>query len=175
MTIYNSLKEDKNCFSKLTADLKGISEETTTGVARLYKLDEQKKLLCPCINVNDSVTKSKFDNIYGCKHSLVDGLNRATDVMLAGKKVMICGFGDVGKGCAQAMRGAGSRVFVSEVDPICALQACMEGYEVVTVEEVVHKMDIFITCTGNKDIIRAEHMKKMKDHAIVANIGHFDN
>lgn len=175
LTIYNSLKEDKNCFSKLTADLKGISEETTTGVARLYKLDEQKKLLCPCINVNDSVTKSKFDNIYGCKHSLVDGLNRATDVMLAGKKVIICGFGDVGKGCAQAMRGAGSRVFISEVDPICALQACMEGYEVVTVEEVVHKMDIFITCTGNKDIIRTEHMKKMKDHAIVANIGHFDN
>ena len=175
MTIYKSLMEDKTCFTKLTKDLVGISEETTTGVARLYKLEEQGKLLCPCINVNDSVTKSKFDNIYGCKHSLVDGINRATDVMIAGKKVLICGFGDVGKGCAQAMRGSGARVFVAEIDPICALQACMEGYEVVTVEEVVHKMDIFITCTGNKDIILAEHMKKMKNNAIVGNIGHFDN
>lgn len=125
MTIYKSLQEDKTFFSKLTKDLKGISEETTTGVGRLYKLMDQGKLLCPCINVNDSVTKSKFDNIYGCKHSLIDGLNRATDVMLAGKKVLINGFGDVGKGCAQAMRGAGSRVFISEIDPICALQACM--------------------------------------------------
>lgn len=125
MTIYNSLKEDKTCFSKLTAHLKGISEETTTGVARLYKLMDQNKLLCPCINVNDSVTKSKFDNIYGCKHSLIDGINRATDVLIAGKKVLICGFGDVGKGCAQAMRGAGARVFITEIDPICALQACM--------------------------------------------------
>ncbi|MCL4115030.1 UNVERIFIED_CONTAM: hypothetical protein GTU68_044875 [Idotea baltica] len=159
----------------LTADLKGISEETTTGVARLYKLMEQNKLLCPCINVNDSVTKSKFDNIYGCKHSLVDGLNRATDVLIAGKKVLISGFGDVGKGCAQAMRGVGARVYISEIDPICALQACMEGYEVVTIEDVVDKIDIFITATGNKDIILAEHMAKMKNHAIVANIGHFDN
>lgn len=128
MTIYNSLKEDKTFFSKLTKDLKGVSEETTTGVARLYKLMDANKLLCPCINVNDSVTKSKFDNVYGCKHSLLDGIYRATDVMVAGKKVLICGFGDVGKGCAQAMRGAGSRVFITEIDPICALQACMEGY-----------------------------------------------
>lgn len=136
---------------------------------------DQNKLICPCINVNDSVTKSKFDNIYGCKHSLIDGLNRATDVMLAGKKVLIAGFGDVGKGCAQAMRGAGSRVFISEVDPICALQACMEGYEVVTIEDFVDKADIFVTATGNKDIIMAEHMAKMKNNAIVSNIGHFDN
>lgn len=127
-TIYDSLKEDKNTFSKLTADLKGVSEETTTGVARLYKLMDQNKLICPCINVNDSVTKSKFDNIYGCKHSLVDGINRATDVLIAGKKVLILGFGDVGKGCAQAMRGTGARVYITEIDPICALQACMEGY-----------------------------------------------
>ena len=175
MVIYNSLKQDKNCFSKLTKDLKGISEETTTGVARLYKLEEQKKLICPCINVNDSVTKSKFDNIYGCKHSLIDGINRATDVMIAGKKVLICGFGDVGKGCCQAMKAAGARVYVAEIDPICALQACMEGFEVVTMEDVVDKMDIFITATGNKDIILAAHMQKMKNNAIVGNIGHFDN
>ncbi len=136
---------------------------------------DQNKLICPCINVNDSVTKSKFDNIYGCKHSLVDGINRATDVMIAGKKVLIAGFGDVGKGCAQAMRGSGARVFVSEVDPICALQACMEGYEVVTLEECVEKIDIFVTATGNKNIIMAEHMAKMKNNAIVGNIGHFDN
>ena len=136
---------------------------------------DQNKLLCPCINVNDSVTKSKFDNIYGCKHSVIDGINRATDVMIAGKKVLILGFGDVGKGCAQAFRGAGSRVYVTEVDPICALQACMEGYEVVTIEDVIDKVDIFVTCTGNKDIILAEHMAKMKNNAIVGNIGHFDN
>lgn len=175
LTIHKSLQEDKTFFSKLTKDLKGISEETTTGVARLYKLHEQNKLICPTINVNDSVTKSKFDNVYGCKHSVIDGLNRATDVMIAGKKVLICGFGDVGKGCAQAMRGAGARVFITEVDPICALQACMEGYEVVTMEEIVHKIDIFISATGNKDIIRLEHMVKMKNNAIVSNIGHFDN
>ena len=174
-TIYDSLQEDKEYFSKLTKDLRGISEETTTGVARLYKLMDQNKLICPCINVNDSVTKSKFDNIYGCKHSLIDGINRATDVMIAGKKVLIAGFGDVGKGCAQAMRGAGARVYVSEVDPICALQACMEGYEVVTLEEFVSKGDIFVTATGNKNIIMAEHMAKMKNNAIVGNIGHFDN
>lgn len=173
--IYESLQADKECFSKLTKDLKGISEETTTGVARLYKLMDQNKLICPCINVNDSVTKSKFDNIYGCKHSLIDGINRATDVMIAGKKVLIAGFGDVGKGCAQAMRGAGARVFVSEIDPICALQACMEGYEVVTLDEFVSKGDIFVTATGNKNIIMAEHMSKMKNNAIVGNIGHFDN
>ena len=135
----------------------------------------QIKIICPCINVNDSVNKSKFDNIYGCKHSLIDGINRATDVMIAGKKVLIAGFGDVGKGCAQAMRGAGARVYVSEVDPICALQACMEGYEVVTLEEFVSKGDIFVTATGNKNIIMAEHMAKMKNNAIVGNIGHFDN
>lgn len=136
---------------------------------------DQNKLICPCINVNDSVTKSKFDNIYGCKHSLIDGINRATDVMISGKKVLIAGYGDVGKGCAQAMRGSGARVFISEVDPICALQACMEGYEVVTIEEIVDKIDIFVTATGNKDIIMAEHMAKMKNNAIVGNIGHFDN
>lgn len=174
-TIHDSLKEDKTFFSKLTADLKGISEETTTGVARLYKLMDQNKLICPCINVNDSVTKSKFDNIYGCKHSVIDGLYRATDVMIAGKKVLICGFGDVGKGCAQAMRGAGARVYVSEVDPICALQACMEGYEVVTLDDFASKGDIFVSATGNKNIIMVEHMAKMKNNAIVSNIGHFDN
>ena len=136
---------------------------------------DANKLMCPCINVNDSVTKSKFDNIYGCKHSLVDGINRATDVMIAGKKVLIAGFGDVGKGCAQAMRGSGARVFISEVDPICALQACMEGYEVVTLDDFVDRGDIFITATGNKNIIMAHHMAKMKNNAIVGNIGHFDN
>jgi adenosylhomocysteinase len=144
-------------------------------VARLYKFEKEGKLICPFINVNDSVTKSKFDNIYGCKHSLVDGLNRATDVMISGKKVLICGFGDVGKGCAQAMKGSGARVYIAEIDPICALQACMEGYEVITVEEGLHEIDIYITATGNKGIIRAEHMAKMKHHAIVGNIGHFDN
>ena len=132
-------------------------------------------MLCPFINVNDSVTKSKFDNIYGCKHSLIDGINRATDVMISGKKVLICGYGDVGKGCAQSMSGSGARVYVTEIDPICALQACMEGYEVVRVEDVVSQMDIFVTATGNKGIITAEHMSKMKNNAIVGNIGHFDN
>lgn len=174
-TIKKNLEKDKTYFSKLTKNLKGVSEETTTGVARLYKLENEGKLICPFINVNDSVTKSKFDNIYGCKHSLVDGINRATDVMISGKKVLICGFGDVGKGCAQAMRGSGARVYVTEIDPICALQACMEGYEVVTVEDSVDKMDIFVTATGNKGIISAEHMSKMKNNAIVGNIGHFDN
>lgn len=169
------LQKDKNFFSKLTADLKGVSEETTTGVARFYKLEAEGKLFCPFINVNDSVTKSKFDNIYGCKHSLIDGINRATDVMISGKKVLVFGFGDVGKGCAQAMKGSGARVYIAEIDPICALQACMEGYEVVTIEDVLDKIDIFITCTGNKDIIKAVHMSKMKNNAIVGNIGHFDN
>lgn len=173
--INECLAKDKNFFSKATKDLRGISEETTTGVARLYKLMEQEKLICPCINVNDSVTKSKFDNIYGCKHSLIDGINRATDVMISGKKVLICGFGDVGKGCAQAMKGAGARVYIAEIDPICALQACMEGFEVVRVNDVISQMDIFITATGNKGIIMTPQMAKMKNNAIVGNIGHFDN
>lgn len=175
VTINKCLENDKQCFTKLTKNLKGVSEETTTGVARLYKLEQEGKLLCPFINVNDSVTKSKFDNIYGCKHSLIDGIYRATDVMVSGKKVLIAGYGDVGKGCAQAMKGAGSRVYVSEIDPICALQACMEGFEVVRLEDVVDKMDIFITATGNRDIIMASDMSKMKHNAIVGNIGHFDN
>ncbi len=174
-TINDCLKKDKNFFSKLTKDLRGVSEETTTGVARLYKLHSEEKLLCPCINVNDSVTKAKFDNIYGCKHSLIDGINRATDVMIAGKRVLVFGYGDVGKGCCQSMTGAGARVYVAEIDPICALQACMEGYEVVRIEDVLDQIDIFITATGNKDIIKASHMAKMKNNAIVGNIGHFDN
>jgi len=153
----------------------GVSEETTTGVHRLYVMAQKGELLFPAINVNDSVTKSKFDNLYGCKHSLPDGLCRATDVMIAGKRAVICGFGDVGKGCAQAMKAAGAIVFVTEVDPICALQAAMEGFSVVRLESVVSKGDIFITTTGNKDIIMLEHMSKMKNNAIVGNIGHFDN
>jgi adenosylhomocysteinase len=155
--------------------LKGVSEETTSGVHRLYKLQKEGRLPFPAINVNDSVTKSKFDNVYGCKHSLPDGLNRATDVMLAGKKVMIFGYGDVGKGSAAALAACGSRVFISEIDPICALQACMQGYEVKKVETVLSDIDIFITATGNKMIITAWHMSKMKNNAIVGNIGHFDN
>ena len=175
ITIQKALAIDNQFFSKISKDLVGISEETTTGVARLYKLEAEGKLPFPAINVNDSVTKSKFDNIYGCKHSLPDGINRATDVMLAGKKVLILGYGDVGKGCASAMKAAGSRVFVSEIDPICALQACMEGYEVVRIEKVIGEIDIFITATGNKHIITAQHMTQMKNNAIVGNIGHFDN
>ena len=173
--INECLAKDKSFFTKHSKNLVGISEETTTGVARLYKFEKEDKLLCPCINVNDSVTKQKFDNIYGCKHSLVDGLNRATDVMISGKKVLVCGFGDVGKGCAQAMSAAGGRVFIAEIDPICALQACMEGYEIVTVDDVIDKMDIFITATGNKGILTFQQMSKMKNQAIVGNIGHFDN
>jgi len=153
----------------------GVSEETTTGVHRLYQMEESGTLLFPAINVNDSVTKSKFDNIYGCRHSLIDGLNRASDVMLGGKVAVVCGFGEVGKGCAQSLRGQGCRVIVTEVDPICALQAAMEGYEVRTLDQVVEQADIFVTCTGNKDIITAAHMVQMKDKAIVGNIGHFDN
>jgi adenosylhomocysteinase len=159
----------------IAADIKGVSEETTTGVHRLYQFAKQGRLLFPAINVNDSVTKSKFDNLYGCRHSLIDGLNRATDVMMSGKVAVVCGYGDVGKGCAQSLRGQGARVIINEVDPICALQAAMEGYEVKPVEDVVHFADIFVTTTGNKDIITAEHMAKMKDKAIVGNIGHFDN
>ncbi len=155
--------------------IKGVSEETTTGVHRLYQMHKENKLLFPAINVNDSVTKSKFDNIYGCRHSVIDGLNRAMDVMLGGKVALVCGFGDVGKGCAQALRGQGSRVMVTEVDPICALQAAVEGYEVTTVEDSLGEVDIYVTTTGNKDILTVEHMKGMKDQAVVANIGHFDN
>jgi adenosylhomocysteinase len=152
-----------------------VSEETTTGVHRLYEMQKAGTLLFPAINVNDSVTKSKFDNLYGCRHSLVDGLMRATDVMLAGKVAVICGYGDVGKGCAQSLKGQGARVMVTEVDPICALQAAMEGYQVVTLEDVVGTADIFVTATGNANIITADHMARMKDKAIVGNIGHFDN
>ncbi len=159
----------------VAAQIKGVSEETTTGVHRLYQMLESKELLFPAINVNDSVTKSKFDNLYGCRESLADGIKRGTDVMVAGKVVVVCGYGDVGKGCAQSMRGFGARVIVTEIDPICALQAAMEGYEVATVEDAVRYADIFVTCTGNRDVITVEHMSQMKDQAIVCNIGHFDN
>lgn len=161
-------------FQKIVSMLVGCSEETTTGVHRVTRMAESGELLFPVININDSVTKTKFDNVYGCKHSLPDGLMRATDVMIAGKKVVICGFGDVGKGCAAAMRGCGARVYITEIDPICALQACMEGYHVVRIESVVHDADIFITATGNKSVIRVDHMEKMKNNAIIGNIGHFD-
>jgi adenosylhomocysteinase len=169
------LAENPTRWTKVAADMRGVSEETTTGVHRLYQMMENGSLLFPAINVNDSVTKSKFDNIYGCRHSLVDGLNRATDVMLGGKVAVVFGFGEVGKGCAQALRGQGCRVIVTEIDPICALQAAMEGYEVTTLEDVVGTADIFITATGNLNIITADHMARMKDKAIVGNIGHFDN
>src|SRR6476620_7414963 len=169
------LKQDPQRWTKVAADLRGVSEETTTGVHRLYEMMKAGTLLFPAINVNDSVTKSKFDNIYGCRHSLVDGINRATDVMLGGKVAVVFGFGEVGKGCAQALRGQGCRVIVTEIDPICALQAAMEGYEVKTIDDVVSIADIFVTTTGNFKIITADHMAKMKDKAIVSNIGHFDN
>jgi adenosylhomocysteinase len=162
-------------WTTVAAGIRGVSEETTTGVHRLYEMMRDGTLLFPAINVNDSVTKSKFDNIYGCRHSVIDGLNRATDVMLSGKVAVVCGFGEVGKGCAQALRGQGARVVVTEIDPICALQAAMEGFQVSTVEEVVSNADIFITATGNKDVITTAHMSRMKDKAIVGNIGHFDN
>jgi len=161
-------------FQTIVKHLVGISEETTTGVQRVERMAKNGELLIPIININDSVTKSKFDNIYGCKHSLPDGIMRATDVMIAGKKVVICGYGDVGKGCAAAMKGCGARVYITEIDPICALQACMEGFHVVRIETVVKDADIFITATGNKDVIRVEHLEKMKNNAIVGNIGHFD-
>ena len=166
---------DPNHWHNVAARVKGVSEETTTGVHRLYQLAQQGSLLFPAFNVNDSVTKSKFDNLYGCRESLADGIKRATDVMVAGKVVMVCGYGDVGKGCAQSMRGFGARVLVSEIDPICALQAAMEGYEVVTVEDALPIADIYVTCTGNINIITGKHMEGMKDEAIVCNIGHFDN
>ena len=169
------LARDPQRWTRVAADIKGVSEETTTGVHRLYQMMEAGTLLFPAINVNDSVTKSKFDNIYGCRHSVIDGLNRATDVMIAGKLAVVCGYGEVGKGCAQALRGQGARVVVTEIDPICALQASMEGYDVNRLESVIGKADIFITATGNRDIITAEHMSRMKDKAIVGNIGHFDN
>src|SRR3954465_11068164 len=169
------LKENPTRWTKVAADMRGVSEETTTGVHRLYQMMENGTLLFPAINVNDSVTKSKFDNIYGCRHSLIDGLNRATDVMLGGKVAVVFGFGEVGKGCAEALRGQGCRVVVTEIDPICALQAAMEGYEVKPVEDVVENADIFVTATGNLNIITAAHMARMKDKAIVGNIGHFNN
>jgi len=168
-------KKNKTRWTEVAKQVKGVSEETTTGVHRLYQLADAGTLLFPAINVNDSVTKSKFDNIYGCRHSVIDGLNRAMDVMIGGKVAVVCGYGDVGKGCAQALRGQGARVIVTEIDPICALQASMEGYEVATVEDTLGKADIYITATGNKDIIRVEHIEKMKNQAVVCNIGHFDN
>ena len=168
-------EEDKEKWHRCAKNLKGVSEETTTGVHRLYKMFEKGELLIPAINVNDSVTKSKFDNLYGCRESLPDGIKRATDVMLAGKVAVVCGYGDVGKGSARSLRNYGSRVIVTEIDPICALQAAMEGYEVTSVEDTLGRGDIYVTTTGNKDVIRVEHMTKMKDQAIVCNIGHFDN
>ena len=169
------LAQDPKRWTRVAKDCAGVTEETTTGVHRLYEMQKAGTLLFPAINVNDSVTKSKFDNLYGCRHSLVDGLNRATDVMLAGKLCVVCGYGDVGKGCAQALRGQGARVVVTEIDPINALQATMEGYQVVRIEDVVSEADVFVTATGNLDVITVEHMKAMKDCAIVGNIGHFDN
>ncbi len=168
-------KEQNGRWGKVAAECKGVSEETTTGVHRLYEMQKAGTLLFPAINVNDSVTKSKFDNLYGCRHSLVDGLMRATDVMLSGKVAVVFGYGDVGKGCAQSLKGQGARVIVTEIDPICALQAAMEGYQVATIEDVVATADIFITATGNANIITVEHMARMKDKAIIGNIGHFDN
>ena len=162
-------------WTKVIAKIRGVSEETTTGVHRLYEMEKAGTLAFPAINVNDAVTKSKFDNLYGCRHSIIDGLNRATDVMLAGKIAVVMGYGDVGKGCAQALKGQGARVIVTEIDPICALQAALEGYQVTTLEDVVDTADIFISATGNKNVITVEHMSRMKDKAIVANIGHFDN
>ncbi|MBC2600182.1 adenosylhomocysteinase [Puniceicoccus vermicola] len=167
--------EDPIHWHNVVNDWKGVSEETTTGVHRLYQMHEKGKLLVPAINVNDSVTKSKFDNLYGCRESLIDGIKRATDVMIAGKVAVVCGYGDVGKGCAQALRGMGAQVVVTEVDPICALQAAMEGYKIAPVEDTLGTADIYVTTTGNKDIITFAHMEKMKDQAIVCNIGHFDN
>jgi adenosylhomocysteinase len=167
--------EDPLHWHEVVKDWRGVSEETTTGVHRLYKMMEAGKLLVPAINVNDSCTKSKFDNLYGCRHSLIDGLNRAIDVMISGKVAVVCGYGDVGKGCAQSLKGQGARVIVTEIDPICALQAAMEGFEVTTLEDTLGRADIYVTTTGNKDIITIEHMAKMKDQAIICNIGHFDN
>ena len=168
-------RENPYRWHEIVKDWRGVSEETTTGVHRLYKMHQENKLLVPAINVNDSVTKSKFDNLYGCRHSLVDGLNRALDVMIAGKVAVVCGYGDVGKGCAQSLRGQGARVVITEIDPINALQAAMEGYEVTTIEDTLGRGDIYITTTGNIDVLTFDHMSRMKDQAVVANIGHFDN
>jgi adenosylhomocysteinase len=173
--LQRSLDEDPQRFTRMGSEIKGVTEETTTGVHRLYQFAERGELLFPAINVNDSVTKSKFDNKYGCRHSLIDGINRATDVMIGGKLAVICGYGDVGKGCAESLRGQRARVVVTEIDPICALQAAMDGYPVLTLEDVVESADIFITATGNRDVINAQHMARMKHQAIVGNIGHFDN
>jgi adenosylhomocysteinase len=173
--IRKTIKENPHRWTNVGRNVKGVSEETTTGVHRLYEMEKGGKLLFPAINVNDSVTKSKFDNLYGCRHSLIDGIFRATDVMISGKVAVVCGYGDVGKGCCQSLKGQGARVIVTEIDPICALQAAMEGYQVLTVEDTLSYGDIYITTTGNQNIITAEHMKKMKDKAIVGNIGHFDN
>merc|ERR1712203_407275 len=174
-TIKASIQKDPKRFGKHVGAMVGVSEETTTGVHRLISMADKGELLFPAINVNDCVTKSKFDNVYGCRHSLPDGIMRATDVMLSGKKVVICGFGDVGKGSAASMAAQAAVTYITEIDPICALQACMEGYQVVTMEDMISEADVFITTTGNKDIITLEHMKKMKNNAIVGNIGHFDN
>jgi len=174
-TLTRSLEADPQRWTRIAGEILGVTEETTTGVLRLYQFAEAGTLLFPAINVNDSVTKSKFDNLYGCRHSLIDGINRGTDVMIGGKVAVICGYGDVGKGCAESLRGQGARVIVTEIDPICALQAAMEGYEVRTLEQVIESADIFITATGNKDVISAEQMSRMKHQAIVGNIGHFDN
>jgi adenosylhomocysteinase len=173
--LQRSLAEDPSRWTNIAAAIKGVTEETTTGVHRLYQLAETGELLFPAINVNDSVTKSKFDNLYGCRHSLVDGINRAVDVMLAGKTAVVCGFGDVGKGSAESLRAQGAIVIVTEIDPICALQASMQGYSVLTLEDVIERGDVFITTTGNKDIITIKDMARMKHQAIVGNIGHFDN
>ncbi len=173
--IKEGYSKDSTKWTRIAKSIQGVSEETTTGVHRLYQMLDEGKLLFSAINVNDSVTKSKFDNLYGCRESLADGIKRATDVMVAGKRVLVCGYGDVGKGSAQSMRGFGARVMVTEIDPICALQAAMEGFEVTTIEDALPEADIFVTSTGNKDVITAEHMSKMKDQAIVCNIGHFDN
>jgi adenosylhomocysteinase len=179
ISLFNSIKKrlktDASWYSRVSKDIKGVTEETTTGVHRLYQMAKEKRLLFPAINVNDSVTKSKFDNIYGCRESLVDGIKRATDVMIAGKVAVVCGYGEVGKGSAQALRGLQAQVWVTEIDPICALQAAMEGYKVVTMEYAADKADIFVTATGNYKVITHEHMKRMKNNAIVCNIGHFDN
>src|ERR1700680_1233762 len=167
--------ENPRAWHDITPGIKGVTEETTTGVHRLYQMQAVGTLLFPAINVNDSVTKSKFDNLYGCRHSLIDGINRATDVMIAGKIAVVCGYGDVGKGCAQSLRGQGARVVITEIDPICALQAAMEGYQVTTLDDIVETADIFVTTTGNKNVIAVESMARMKHNAIVGNIGHFDN
>jgi adenosylhomocysteinase len=174
-TLKEILAEDPQRWHRTVQEWKGVSEETTTGVHRLYQMKEMGTLLVPAINVNDSVTKSKFDNLYGCRESLADGIKRATDVMIAGKVVVVCGYGDVGKGCANSMRSYGARVIVTEIDPICALQAAMEGFQITTIEDALHEGNIFVTTTGNKDIITVDHMAIMKDQAIVCNIGHFDN